>query len=130
MSSVYVDEAAGSDETGKGTQDAPYKSLAFALFTAGQEAKTLIRKDSTVEYDEPTQSSLKKAKKGADGLEKKKKKAEELAEREANEKKDERERRERLIEESKKVVLKEDESLPKAAKVRYRAALHQCHLTD
>lgn len=119
MSTTYVDEAVGSDDTGKGTQDTPYKSLAFALFTAGADvsAKFLIRKDATAEYDEPTQSALKKAKKGADGLEKKRKKAEELAAREANENNEERERRERLLEESKKIILKEDESLPKSKKV-------------
>ena len=61
---------------------------------------------------------MKKAKKGADGLEKKRKKAEELAEREAKEKAAEREKREKLLEESKKIVLTEDASLPKPTKVR------------
>ena len=83
MSAFHVDEAAGSDTAGAGTPDAPYQSIAFALFTHGQDAKVLVRKDANTPYDEPTQSALKKAKKGADGLEKKKKKAEELAEREA-----------------------------------------------
>lgn len=117
MSTIHVDETTGSDETGKGTPELPYQSLAFALFTH-PDAKLLIRKDAAGTYEEPTQSALKKAKKGADGLEKKRKKTEELAEREAKEKKDERERREKLIEESKKTVLVEDENLPKAKKVR------------
>ena len=60
---------------------------------------------------------MKKAKKGADGIEKKRKKAEELAAREANEKNEARERRERQLEESKKIVLTEDSSLPTAKKV-------------
>ncbi|TFY78478.1 hypothetical protein EWM64_g5536 [Hericium alpestre] len=118
MSPYYVDEAAGSDTTGTGAADAPYQSLAFALFKHGHDAKTLIRKDSTAEYDEPTHSALKKAKKGADGLEKKRKKAEEQAEREAQAGDKEREHREKLLEESKKIVLKEDASLPKAAKAK------------
>ena len=117
MSAFHVDEAAGSDTAGAGTPDAPYQSIAFALFTHGQDAKVLVRKDANTPYDEPTQSALKKAKKGADGLEKKKKKAEELAEREAKAKGEERERREQNIEESKKIKLVEDESLPKAVKV-------------
>ncbi|KAI0071180.1 asparaginyl-tRNA synthetase [Panus rudis PR-1116 ss-1] len=118
MSTYYVDEASGIDETGRGTQDAPYQSIAFALFAHGQTSTVLVRKDPSGIYEEPTQSALKKAKKGADGLEKKRKKAEELAEREAKEKKEERERREKLLEESKKIVLTEDESLPKAKKAK------------
>ncbi|KAI0785792.1 asparaginyl-tRNA synthetase [Abortiporus biennis] len=118
MAPYYVDEGTGSDDTGKGTQEQPYQSLAFALFSHGQDSAVLIRKDASGTYEEPTQSALKKAKKGADGLEKKRKKAEELAEREAKEKKEEKERREKLIEESKKIVLQEDASLPKAKKAK------------
>jgi asparaginyl-tRNA synthetase len=118
MAPVYVDETAGSDSTGNGTEAQPYQTLAYAIFiTASAEATYQIRKDPNTSYDEPTQSALKKAKKGADGLEKKKKKAEELAEREANEKGAEREKREKLLEESKKIVLEEDSSLPQATKV-------------
>jgi asparaginyl-tRNA synthetase len=116
MSTIHVDETAGSDDTGKGTPELPYQSLAFALYTH-PDAKFAIRKDATAEYEEPTQSALKKAKKGADGIEKKRKKAEELAQREANEKKEARERREKQIEESKRIVLVEDSSLPPAKTV-------------
>ena len=76
MSTIYIDDSSGSDEAGKGTAEAPYQSLAFAIFTHGPEAKLLTRKDPNAPYEEPTQSALKKAKKGADGLEKKRKKAE------------------------------------------------------
>jgi len=119
MSTTYIDEAAGSDETGKGTQDLPFKSLAFAVYSSAglDKVKYLIRKDATTDYDEATQSALKKAKKGADGIEKKRKKAEELAAREDSEKKAERDRKEKLLEESKKIVLEEDPALPKANKV-------------
>lgn len=117
MAQVHVDESTGSDDTGLGSPEAPYQSLAFALFKHGQSTAVLIRKDPTATFEEPTQSSLKKAKKGADGLEKKRKKAEELAERDAQAKGEEKEKREKLMEESKKVVLKEDESLPAAKRV-------------
>ncbi|KAF7798856.1 hypothetical protein EIP86_010083 [Pleurotus ostreatoroseus] len=117
MAPVHVDEASGSDETGKGTADQPYQTLAFAVYSA-PDATYLTRKDASGTYEEPTQSSLKKAKKGADGLEKKRKKAEELAAREAKEKNEERERREKQIEESKKIVLTEDASLPAAKKAK------------
>lgn len=125
MSTIYIDEATGSDTTGQGTEAQPYQTLAFAIFTAA-DAKYSIRKDANTPYDEPTQSAMKKAKKGADGLEKKKKKAEEMAEREAKEKGEEREKRERLLEESKNVVLVEDANLSKAIKVLflYHLAVH------
>jgi asparaginyl-tRNA synthetase len=118
MAPVYVDETTGSDLTGVGSQEAPYQSLAYALFTQGHSAAVLVRKDSSADYEEPTQSALKKAKKGADGLEKKRKKVEELAEREARANRDEREKRERLLEESKKIQLVEDATLPAAIKAR------------
>ena len=119
MSTIHIDDTSGSDETGKGTAESPYQSLAFAIFTHGPEAKLLTRKGPSAPFEEPTQSALKKAKKGADGLEKKKKKAEEVAEREAKEKSEERERRQKLLEESKKIILEEDPTLPAAIKVRY-----------
>ncbi|KAI0657743.1 asparaginyl-tRNA synthetase [Cubamyces menziesii] len=115
MAPIHVDESAGSDETGKGTPEQPYQTLAFALFSHPEE-KFVIRKDAAGTYEEPTQSALKKAKKGADGIEKKRKKAEELAEREAKEKAEARERKEKRLEESKKIVLQEDPSLPAAIK--------------
>ncbi|KAI0067609.1 asparaginyl-tRNA synthetase [Artomyces pyxidatus] len=118
MSTYHVDEAAGSDTTGTGTSDAPYQTIAFAFFTHGQDVKVLVRKDATSPYDEPTQSSVKKAKKNADGLEKKAKKAKELAERDAQAKGEERERKEKLLEESKKIQLVEDPSLPAAVKAK------------
>lgn len=116
MATIYVDESAGSDDTGKGTPELPYQTLAFAIYTHAA-TPILARKDPAASYEEPTQSALKKAKKGADGLEKKRKKAEEAAEREAKEEADKRERRQKLLEESKKIVLEEDPSLPKATKV-------------
>jgi hypothetical protein len=119
----YVDETAGSDLTGVGSQEAPYQSLAYALFVQGHSATVLIRKDSSIDYEEPTQSAIKKAKKGADGLEKKRRKAEELAEREAQAQGEEREKRERLLEESKKIELVEDASLSAAIQVRCRDTL-------
>lgn len=118
MDKIHIDEKAGSDSTGLGTPDQPYETLAFALFThQASSPQFLIRKDPAGAYEEPTQSALKKARKGADGLEKKKKKAEEAAAKEAQATSEERERREKLLEDSKKIVLKEDETLSKATRV-------------
>jgi asparaginyl-tRNA synthetase len=122
MAPIYIDETAGSDTTGKGTLEEPYQSLALALFNHGETTPFQIRKSPEAEYDEPTQSALKKGKKNAAGIEKKRKKQEELAEREAKEQSEEKERRERLLEESKKIVLEEDPSLPRATKVRCTAS--------
>ena len=117
MAPFHVDEATGSDETGKGTPEQPYQTLAFAVYSH-PDGPYAIRKDASAAYDEPTQSALKKAKKGADGIEKKRKKAEELAEREAKEQAAAREKKEKKLEESKKIVLAQDPSLPTAIKVR------------
>lgn len=113
MSTIHIDETGGSDTTGTGAADHPYQSLGFALFTHGA-ASFLTRKDASGTYEEPTQSAVKKAKKTAEGLEKKRKKAVDLERAEAEEK----EKREKILEQSKKIVLAEDTSLPKATKVR------------
>lgn len=116
MSTYYIDESAGSDTTGHGTQDSPYQSLAHALFAHSSDQITLrIKKDK--DWEEPTQSSLKKARKTADGLEKKRKKLEEVSAAEEAKKKEEAEKRERMLDESRRVVLREDEALPKALRV-------------
>jgi len=117
MSTIFVDETGGSDVTGKGTIEEPYQSLAQAIYAHGESTSFQIRKSSDAQYEEPTQSSLKKAKKNAQGIEKKKKKEEEQAERDAKKQGDEKEKREILLEESKKIILEEDASLPKATKV-------------
>jgi asparaginyl-tRNA synthetase len=115
MSIIYIDQANGVDAPGRGTVDQPYQTLAFAIFsTSSTEADTTycIRKSADVEYDAPTQSAAKKAKKDAQGLEKKRLKAE-AEDKEARER---QERREKRLEESRKVVLDEDPSLPKPTK--------------
>jgi asparaginyl-tRNA synthetase len=120
MAAIHVDETSGSDATGTGTSDQPYQTLGFAVFSHGSGNDSfLTRKDSSGTYEEPTQSSLKKAKKTAEGIEKKRKKQEE----EAKEKREEKVRREKLLEDSKKIVLVEDSALPKAIKVRKRFSL-------
>jgi len=72
-----------------------------------------IRKSADAEYDTLTQSATKKGKKDAQGLEKKRLKAEE----EEEEARERQERCEKRLEESRKVVLVEDASLPTLTKV-------------
>ena len=119
MAAVHIDELSGIDSADRGALESPYQSLGYAIFDSPDAAKYLVRKDSGGEYTEPTQSSLKKAKKTADGLDTKKKKAEELKERDAARDSEEKEKREKLLEESKKIVLVEDETLPPSKRVRH-----------
>jgi asparaginyl-tRNA synthetase len=109
---VYVDETAGSDESGDGTQAQPYKSAAYAIFAHNPSPPLaiMIRKSDTEEYAAIGVSPLKKAKKGAEGLEKQRKKVLE-AEAKAKEQAE-------LLEKSKAIILTENPDLPKAVKVR------------
>jgi asparaginyl-tRNA synthetase len=71
MLTIYIDQTSGIDASGNGSVDQPYQSLAFALFsTPTTETETTqyqIRKDADAVYDAPTQSAMKKAKKGRPG---------------------------------------------------------------
>jgi len=109
---VYVDETGGSDESGDGTQAQPYKSAAHAIFAQGPSPPLVImtRKSDTEQYAPIGVSPLKKARKGAEGLEKQRRKALE-AEAKAKEQAE-------LLERSKAVTLIENPDLPKAVKVR------------
>ena len=109
---VYVDETAGSDESGDGTLAQPYKSAAHAIFAQGPSPPLVImtRKSDTEEYAPIGVSPLKRAKKGAEALEKQRKKALE-AEAKAKEQAE-------LLEKSKAITLTENPDLPKAVKVR------------
>ena len=118
MAAIHIDEVSGSDNEGLGTPDSPYRTLGYAIFSSPGASSYLVRKETTGDYVEPTQSSLKKAKKTAEGLEKKKKKAEELRDQESARGNEEKEKREKLLEESKNVALAEDDTLPKATRVR------------
>lgn len=112
IKTVYVDETTGSDESGDGTQAQPYKSAAHAIFVQGPSPPLVImtRKSDTEQYASIGVSPLKKARKGAEGLEKQRKKALE-AEAKAKEQAG-------LLEKSKGIILTENPDLPKAVKVR------------
>lgn len=75
--SLYVNEFTGADEAGyAGSQQQPFKTAAFALFSAaeaeGEPKLFVFKKDEDQEgYAEITASALKKARKGAEGLKKK-----------------------------------------------------------
>ncbi|CAN3373291.1 hypothetical protein DIURU_005216 [Diutina rugosa] len=77
MSAVYVHEKAGKDVPEAGSEAEPFATAAYALFTKGDDIKILTYKETEEEkgYVDITQSALKKAKKGAEGLKKKAEKA-------------------------------------------------------
>lgn len=124
---IYVDEKAGSDETGNGSETAPFLTPFHALLTTFPSADAELNRpvftrkaDSTErnEWQPISGAGMKKAKKLLDAHWKKVKKAEEgreAAEREAKEKA-EREQKRRA--EAAKVVLVEDASKPRAEKVK------------
>ncbi|KAG8851371.1 hypothetical protein FRB91_008002 [Serendipita sp. 411] len=108
---IYVEEQNGSDEIGDGSIQKPYQSAAQAVFNhnSSPHLKILVRKAEADEWQEITATALKKARKGAEGIEKKRKKALE-AEAKAAEKAIQQEK-------TNVIVLEEDTSLPQAIKV-------------
>ncbi|CUA67044.1 asparaginyl-tRNA synthetase [Rhizoctonia solani] len=112
---VYVDETAGSDEKGDGTEASPYATPVAALGgPQGAEAAVFIRKAPTDEYAPISGAALKRAKKGLEQQKEKAKKAEVAAAKEAQE----RLREAQKLEESKKIILTEDPSLPASIKTK------------
>jgi asparaginyl-tRNA synthetase len=133
--SVYIDEDVGKDDSSAvGTEAAPYKSLFYAFTQhppTTEGIKYLTRKSQTgpvgeggneaarLEWKPAAKSAMKKANNLWEGSKKKAAKAQELAIRE----KEEAEKRHAILEEAKKVVVKEDSSLPRPVKIRL-------HVTD
>ena len=102
---AYICEATGNDDAGKGTMDAPYKSLVQALQSAESNATFLTRVSATDEFKSPSDTQLKKARKRVDELERKLKKQKE---KEAKDKEDEEKRKaqeEAKLEAAKSIVL-------------------------
>lgn len=123
VATLYVDEAAGSDETGDGTESSPLKSAIAALErVSGATVAIKVRKpaegDAAAEWQDISGAGLKKARKGYETAVAKKKKAEEAAKKLGDDKAKAEEEERRRIEESKKIRLEQDPSLPAAEKVR------------
>lgn len=124
---VHVDETAGKNEDGvPGTAEQPFQTLAYAYSAtiSHHPAPTnfLIRKSAEEEYKPAAATTLKKAKKAHEIAVKKAQKEAAAAEKKAAEDAALAEKRRQHEEEAKKIVLKEDESLPKAKKIKIRDA--------
>ncbi|KAJ5322129.1 uncharacterized protein N7506_011259 [Penicillium brevicompactum] len=126
---IYIDEDVGKDESANGSETAPYKTLVHAYLehpptTEGIEY--LTRKSQTdaagedvdpaakLEWKPATKSAMKKANNLWEQRKKKAAKEHELAIRE----KAEADKRQKVLEDAKKVVIKEDTSLEKPVRIR------------
>lgn len=114
LGELYVSEKEGSDETGDGTKDKPYKSLLKAMLAVGTEPFPVFQVDSKVEGQRWEPVAKAQQKKVTKIFQRELKKAESQQQRE----KEDAERREKNLEESKKVVIELDTSLPTATKTK------------
>lgn len=119
--SLYINESTGVDDISvTGSQDQPFKTPAYALFSAredDEEPKLFVFKKDEEKGDgfvEISASALKKARKGSDGL--KKKLAKQLELEKKKQEKDENEAAKKL--EALNIKIEEDKSLPEAIKCK------------
>lgn len=124
---LYIDEAAGSDQTGDGTKEKPYATALGALLAQGPEASLHVKKAPTAQPaagEQPVATDtdgfapisgagLKKAKKFYDAEIKKRKKQEEKEQQEALKSGNDAQR----LEDAKKVVLEEPKDKAEYQKV-------------
>jgi len=124
---IYVDTDVGvDDDTATGEESKPYKSLAYAFIQHNGTDKTYQSRASTTGpvnadgdpaeraiWKDPAKAAVKKAQGALDAHKKKVAKQQQLAAAEEVKEK----ARQQTLEDAKKIVLKEDESLPKAKKI-------------
>lgn len=113
---VFVDEVAGDDSTGSGTEAAPFKTVLKAIEAKGDNIKVQIKKDAEG-YKDISGAALKKAKKTFAEQQKKAKKLEEQQKKQDDDLKKKADDEAKALELAKSIVLVEDKSLPKAEKV-------------
>jgi len=119
LADAYVDETAGSDDTGDGTQAKPYKSVLGAYIARSSvEVSCLVRKagegDAPSEWVSASATMVKRSKKGFEGHLKKTAKAGKAAEEAAAK----AEEGKKELEASKNIVLEETPGAAKRIKIR------------
>ena len=130
IDTVFIDEDVGKDDdTAFGTATTPYKTLLHGMirhnptkdgptYMTRKSLTGQVSKDgdpaARLEWKPATKSALKKATNLFDQHKKKQAKASDLAVRE----KEEALKRQKILEEAKKVIIKENEFLPKPVKIR------------
>lgn len=115
---IYTSEKTGNDETGQGTESAPFKTVLQAMRHAGKEPFPTIYMDAKGDnpesaFEPAAKSQLKKIQK--------------IWQREANKnadkskrEEDDAKKREQNIEEARKIVITEDASWPAAKSIKIR----------
>ncbi|GAA5805408.1 hypothetical protein EDC94DRAFT_603187 [Helicostylum pulchrum] len=116
---VYIDEVAGDDSTGAGSETAPFKTVLKAIESKGENIKIQIKKDAEG-YKDISGAALKKAKKTFAEQQKKAKKIQEQQKKQDDDLKKKADDEAKAIELAKSIVLVEDASLPKAEKIKIR----------
>ncbi|KAJ5344911.1 hypothetical protein N7452_002915 [Penicillium brevicompactum] len=115
---IYIDEDVGKDESANGSETAPYKTLVHAYLEHPPPPKASTGEDvdpaAKLEWKPATKSAMKKANNLWEQRKKKAAKEHELAIRE----KAEADKRQKVLEDAKKVVIKEDTSLEKPVRIR------------
>lgn len=111
-----MDEVAGCDTKGNGTEAAPFKTVIKALEVKGDNIKVQIKKDAEG-FKDISGAALKKAKKSLAEQQKKAKKLEEQKSKQDADLKKKQEDEAKALEYAKSVVLTEDKSLPEAQQV-------------
>lgn len=106
---IYVDELAGSDETGTGVESSPVKTALKAVELGGESVKILIKKDEEG-FKDISGAALKKAKKAYTELQRKLKKQEEQKKKAEEEDAKKAEEEAKALEKAKSIVLTEDEA--------------------
>lgn len=119
---VFVDEIAGCDTNGNGTEAVPFKTAIKALEVKGDNIKIQIKKDAEG-FKDISGAALKKAKKSLAEQQKKAKKLEEQKSKQDADLKKKQEDEAKALEYAKSVVLTEDKSLPEAQQIKIRQAV-------
>ncbi|XP_049836221.1 asparagine--tRNA ligase, cytoplasmic [Schistocerca gregaria] len=119
---IFTSEKSGNDESGDGTESKPFKTILQAMRHAGREPFPVIYVDSKTDdqrYEPAAKSQLKKVQKIWTRENYKKADAAKKEEEDA-------EKRAKNLEEAKKIVIKQDESLPKAKQIKIKSAPSSC----
>ena len=114
LAAIYTSQKIGNDETGNGTESAPFKTILQAMRHAGKEPFPPIYQDSQKDgkkYEVASKSQLKKVQKLW---------VREQYKNEDKQKKvlEDEEKRVKNLEEAKSVVIKEDDTLPSAVGIK------------
>ncbi|KAJ2781823.1 asparagine--tRNA ligase [Coemansia javaensis] len=122
---VFVDKVGGSDEAGRGTQEAPFKTpvAAVAMMAERQgEFTVVVRSEADGAYEEITATALKKAKNAHELAVKKAKKQAEQAARDRTQIEAQEAATAQKLEESKQIRLEQDPALAAAKEIRIQDA--------